>query len=352
MNGARSTYMRRGYLLTALAAVVLLAASTTALAQVTVKGPASNTVTEGDVATYTVSVKGFIPASTASPTDAEVSLGTLTGEAAGTATSGEAGDLSTADQNSRSVTFDLPPNNTAAAVAFSATGTITIQTLHDGDAENERFTFTPTLTAGDLDSDADGTEATLAAGAPTMLIIDDDETQTYTLTLDQGQTPAENGTAALTLKAVPPHAEGATALTVNVSDAVNYSWDNNTDSADTRPAAITIGATGAGGVATSPIIITAPMNDKNRETDSIDVTVHSGQPGRAKLEASTPVTFTDLHTLAPGTSVTAVAMDKKTGGEKVDSVVEGGDPVYLTITVDRGRKPTRTTPRSRSSRST
>ena len=38
MNGARSTFMRKGYWLTALAAIVLLAASPgTALAQVTIK---------------------------------------------------------------------------------------------------------------------------------------------------------------------------------------------------------------------------------------------------------------------------------------------------------------------------
>ena len=48
MNGARSIFMRKGYLLTALAAIVLLAASPgTASAQVTVTGPAT-TVTEGE----------------------------------------------------------------------------------------------------------------------------------------------------------------------------------------------------------------------------------------------------------------------------------------------------------------
>ena len=47
MNGARSTFMRKGYWLTALAASVLLAASAgTAYAQVTVTGPAK--VVEGD----------------------------------------------------------------------------------------------------------------------------------------------------------------------------------------------------------------------------------------------------------------------------------------------------------------
>ena len=60
MNGARSTFMRKGYWLTALAAIVLLAASPgTASAQVTITGP--DEVTEGETATYTVAIKGFIP---------------------------------------------------------------------------------------------------------------------------------------------------------------------------------------------------------------------------------------------------------------------------------------------------
>ena len=164
---------------------MLLAASPgTAQAQVTITGPAANTVTEGETATYTVSVKGYIPANTGSPTDAVVNLGGFTAEGvaiAGT-TAGEVSDLSTVAQNPRSVTFALAANNTDAAVAFSATGTITIQTLQDDDAENERWAFTPTLT-GDLDSDAANADAALAAGAPTMLIIDDDETQTYVLAL-------------------------------------------------------------------------------------------------------------------------------------------------------------------------
>ena len=52
--------MRKGYWLTALAAIVLLAASLgTAQAQVTITGPA--TVEEGDVVVYEVKVEGFIP---------------------------------------------------------------------------------------------------------------------------------------------------------------------------------------------------------------------------------------------------------------------------------------------------
>ena len=75
MNGARSIFVRKGYWLTALAAIVLLAASPgTASAQVTVT--ATDEVTEGDIATYTVAIKGFIPDATRNPT-ATVTLNCL-----------------------------------------------------------------------------------------------------------------------------------------------------------------------------------------------------------------------------------------------------------------------------------
>ena len=70
MNGSRSTYMRKGYLLTALAAAVLLAASSgTAQAQVTgvsshgeggVLVTMPSTVSEGETVTISVSVMGTV----------------------------------------------------------------------------------------------------------------------------------------------------------------------------------------------------------------------------------------------------------------------------------------------------
>ena len=61
MNGSKSTFKRKGYWLTAFAAAVLLAASPgTAQAQVEITGP--DEVTEGETATYTVAIKGFIQA--------------------------------------------------------------------------------------------------------------------------------------------------------------------------------------------------------------------------------------------------------------------------------------------------
>ena len=90
MNGVRTTFMRRGYLLTALSALLLLAASAgTASAQstgITITGPPNGTVSEGGTATYTVTVRGYVGAAeVADPVDPNdpdpitVTLGTHAG---------------------------------------------------------------------------------------------------------------------------------------------------------------------------------------------------------------------------------------------------------------------------------
>ena len=89
MNGVKSISMRKGYLFTALAAAVLLAASSgTALAQVTITGPAMDTVNEGETATYAVAVKGFI-APGASADTFTVTLGNPSPDTTDTGTAGE-----------------------------------------------------------------------------------------------------------------------------------------------------------------------------------------------------------------------------------------------------------------------
>ena len=79
MNGARTIFMRKGYLLTALAALALLAASPgTAEAQnttgVTITGPSLGTVNEGGTATYTVEISGYVPKAVDASDDDEISL--------------------------------------------------------------------------------------------------------------------------------------------------------------------------------------------------------------------------------------------------------------------------------------
>ena len=82
--------------------------------------------------------------------------------------------------------------------------------------------------------------------------------------------------------------------------------------------------------------IKAPDNDKNRVADTITIEALMGSAGDYATVGSVDVTVADLHMLPGATAITAVAKDKLRGGKTVAEIEEGGDPVYLTVTVDRG----------------
>ena len=75
--------------------------------------------------------------------------------------------------------------------------------------------------------------------------------------------------------------------------------------------------------------------DGNRETDVITLEAYSGPAGRDSLADSLDIDVLDIHMLPAASGITAVAKDED--GNEVTEIMEGGDPVYLTITVDRGR---------------
>ena len=79
----------------------------------------------------------------------------------------------------------------------------------------------------------------------------------------------------------------------------------------------------------------ADNGDGNRETDVISLEAYSGPAGRDSLADSLDIDVLDIHMLPAASGITAVAKDED--GNEVTEVVEGGDPVFLTITVDRGR---------------
>ena len=178
MNGARSTFMRKGYWLTALAAAVLLAASPgPASAQITISAP---DVVEGERATITVTGKASIPTGTAATTV------TVTVTAASdTTNNGTENDVS---QNlGTEVTLGFPANDAEGAteaITATRTATLIVQTHHDADAEDETITLDTTVSGqGDLDNE-DGTNLAEAADNPTSFDIEDDEPQTYVLDVD------------------------------------------------------------------------------------------------------------------------------------------------------------------------
>ncbi len=321
MNGARSTFMRKGYWLTALAAAVLLAASPgTVSAQVEIEGPAKNTVAEGDTATYTVTVKGFIPSGTA---DEDMLVVTLAEPSPNDADPGTAGDTADVSQNlGATYTVMVPANTGTSDVAFNRTGSIRLQTNHDPDAEDEKFTLSFSLTdAGGVDVDEDDTAITLEADDyPTALTIDDDETQTYVLDVTT-KTPKEGSDIAVDLKAVPVHEDGSLPLTLHLDDP---DYGHNQDDA------VTLTSTNQ----TVAIVITSPDNDKNRVEDSVTLTAHSGAVGNSKERASVTIKVADINAL-PAVAMMVLDEDGDPLEMQPESVAEGTSVMVAVMPVDK-----------------
>ena len=323
MNGARSIFMRKGYWLTALAAIVLLAASPgTASAQVTITGPDKDTVNEGDTAVYAVEVKGFI-APNASAGEFSVTLTSVNPDTTTGATTGETTDVS---QNlGNEFTVAVPAGQTGAgavAIAFNRAGSISVTTNHDVDAEDEDFTLSFTLDEGGVD-DADGTDLDLPTagetGNPNALTIKDDETQTYVMTVDTDD-PEEGTVIEVSLKADPAHEDGELALSLYSSDP-KYTLD---------VATATISATNG----TQALMLSPPLNDENRVEDEVTLTAYSGSVGRAKEEASVTIKVADINAL-PAVAMMVVDEDGDPLETQPTSVPEGESVMVAVMPVDK-----------------
>ena len=357
MNGARSTFMRKGYLLTALAAAVLLAASSgTAWAQqledveITLEAPRS--VGEGGDATITVRGKATVNTTpdsgdVASNRTVTVDLTLAAGAAQGSATPGEfdeAGQVNDAGivSNPR-VTLTFAENTGSADRSRTATGSITVRANDDADAESERV-----MVSGDAQG---GGNASPDDPAPVTFSIADDETQTYVLTLDpvthvSTNPPKEAEDIVVNIEAKPAHYQGGDTLTLQLSAnggrATGYTATGEDHTSAGSVAIGTNSPTGGAALDTAdnkrPITITQTHGDDgdgNRVTDTLGLEAHSGQAGRDSLAASIEVDVLDIHMLPAADAITAVAKDKD--GNMVTEMMEGGDSVFLTITVDRGR---------------
>ena len=341
MNGVRSTYKRKGYLLTALAAAVLLAASSgTALAQIT--GSASNgqngvlvtltqKVTEGETAAINV----VVVATVGEDTDAQTVTVKIVGASSqvanmalgATEADGTAGvdDFSTHPSNGELELLFPAIAAGGTPVTYTRRGSIELDTKFDRDAENEYVTLDVSVA-----TTATNAGETPESFAPSITakttIIDDVDTQTYTMDLRRRDTYIEGGMINLELEAEPVHVQGSGTMALRVVDQ-----DGNLLRAY-GTATVTIDSTST----PLPHPIQVPSNDKNRVADTVTIEGLMGEPGNYVKVASVDVTVVDSHTLPGADAITAMAMDKARNGKKVTEIVEGGDPVYLTVTVDRG----------------
>ena len=327
MNGSKSTFKRKGYWLTAFAAAVLLAASPgTAQAQITITGP--DEVTEGETATYTVAIKGFILAE-ADAQMATVTLDQPSPDSDPGTTEGEPTDISTS--LGLVVTFDIPagpPDAGDDPVAYSSSGVIRVQTLQDLDAEDDNFTLQFGMTAGGLRVDDEGgLPITLDGDQPEGLSIEDDEDQEYNLTADDDGDAKEGGAnIVVTVTANPAHVDGSATLALQL-DAPR-SIASLTGLTDNTLAVIDV--TTRSRTAT----ITLGGNDMNRDEDTITVSVHSGSAGNSELVDSLSIDIEDKDAL-PAVAMMVVDEDGDALDPQPTSVAEGESVMVAVMVLNK-----------------
>ncbi|MCY4666793.1 MAG: hypothetical protein OXC29_02240, partial [Rhodococcus sp.] len=311
---------------------------------VTIMGPSNNTVNEGGTATYTVAVRAYVGVAADAdtpnnPAAFNVALGQPTADA--TTEPAEAGEL--ADLNSNafvlSVSFDPPSNSsTTNRLLFTGSQTISLGTLHDNDAENERFEIAFTALTG-VDAvfpTANTTETTpisLPPNAPTALIIDDDEMQGYTLT-QVTRNPTEGAPFMVDLKASPAHVNGSGEMQVNIDKTSG--WTLEIGDADPGNPAI---VTGPGDDATVELTITQTDGDKNRVTDTVTVSAHTGVAGASREVASLSIDVADGDALQAVTAK-VVNADGMVLDPQPMSVEEGESVKIAVMPVDKDGKVT------------
>ena len=377
MNGSRSTYMRKGYLLTALAAAVLLAASSgTAQAQtditpveeyyddginVDVRG--LFTINEGSSVEVEVSIRAMVEAGNTSALDVVLAVAgvsdtttsagltpprdvAVSNRDLGAGGLAEAGDYSFDNLTGNSVptptatrtsvtgnlTLSFDANTSLVDELQTVTEIFVIDAESDSDAENEGVALTITYAPG----------SGLASGETLpvqskQFIIYDDEDQEYILELGRRAEPVEGGDPFnVTLEAEPEFESGSAALTLAFFDQ-----DGNRDRRNYK---VDVGAPtlNAGNMSQQALMITADT-DKNRVPDTVTLSAFRGSAAGGAMVASLDIEVADIHTLAAEDDITAMAMDKAKNGDEVMEIEEGGDPVYLTITVDRGSGKSATT---------
>ena len=350
MNGSRSTYMRKGYLLTALAAAVLLAASSgTAQAQVTgvsshgeggVLVTMPSTVSEGETVTISVSVMGTVdPGDEAQ--EVTVTLSALDPQVARTgvpsSTAAEDNDFSLYPSNTDDdgvLTLEFPAVASGGrATVYTRRGSIELDTTYDRDAENEYVTLTVVTVSNELAGGPTGADLTKT------ITIDDEDTQTYTMNLRRRDTYIEGGDINVELEAEPAHVQGSGRISLRIADQDGNVLRNYKVTSTPHPVVVGNAEPDSAVTPDENLVtatIKAPDNDKNRVADTITIEALMGTAGDYATVGSVDVTVADLNMLPGASAITAVAKDKLRGGKTVAEIEEGGDPVYLTVTVDRG----------------
>ena len=304
--------------------VVFALGAGSAVAQVTVDAP--ETVDEGGRATLTVTAKVDVAAAHNAASTITVTTTAAAGTAIAPDTAAETTGAGVDLNDPADLVFNVAVNDGDDSVERTYTGTITVQTLPDLDAENEVVSLTFTVAASDATNVTNAGGVALALDAdssPADITIDDTDTQTFELDLTTSE-PQEGASIVVELKAVPAPVDLSHPTTLIV-DAAGYT---------VGPTAATLSSTAD----SATITITPPATDGDRDEDAI--TLSALVAGTTEDRADPLVIdVEDIHTLPAGDKITAKAYMDDDGDKSEDeamSVMEGGAPVHVTVTVDRG----------------
>ena len=239
----------------------------------------------------------------------------------------------------RTATWDVEPNesNADASDRTLEAMTISFPLGTDLDAEDERITVTFTVAGtGYFDKGESSGDITFADDAtPQHITINDTDDQEFVWEVTTAK-PNEKGPIAVTLTADPTPVELSyvTALRVDTTgysvSPSSYVFADAADASATPPH--------DGDMAT--LSITTPNPDKNRDTDTIMLEATVAGTASSRVPAL-EIEVADIHALPMADKISAMAfMDDGEGKKDKDaetmSVMEGGDPVHVTVTVDRG----------------
>ena len=374
MNGARTTHMWKGYLLTALAAAVLLAVSPGVVSAqkpaeidishgvsgieidaprsvaegdsqeitVSIRATGQKTVTQADrdagstldigdgedvavVITLAVTGEKYLLATPAEGDEVDFDqIGGSDGEVdyPGTGNTGEVSGTDDTAMGTLTITFDVKADTTKKL--YEAAFFLDTRSDPDAEDENVRLTYNETTT-----TPANAIQ-NLPDALPVVNIgIDDEDTQTYVMALERGERPKEGEEFVVEIEADPEHDDVMAMVTLQVVD------EDGKRNLNYTPVVVPVTLSKAS-ESEATVTITAPANDGNRVTDTITLEAYVGAGRKSTPDVSLDIDVADVHALPSGDAVTAVAMDKARRGSKVTEVEEGGDPVYLTVTVDRG----------------
>ena len=346
MNGARTIFRQKGYLLTALAAAVLLAASSgTAWAQVTditvrsVRVDAANTagvVSEGTTTNVTVTLNKAVPVG-------ETVTATITAtDGAGIALV-DNGPIGMADD------ADIVLGGQVLIPGGSSSGSTPVIFGLDNDAVDEKFLINVTTieisqnTTPAPTLSGDGTTQTFSPpkSTPATGKIDDAQEQTYTLRSTGIASEIREGTTpiAFALMAAPARPVSEP-VTIHLAATPGYTIPDGggvTEATAAGAPAFAELSSATDALTGQVVMLTPKENDRNRTDDVVTLTAHLGTAVQSTQVAMAEVTVLDVHQLPASDAITAEARDnmRRDLGTVIESVTEG-DTAYVWVAVING----------------